>query len=292
MTVAITVPTFNRSGFLAEAIASIQSQTFSDWRLVVVDDGSTDETAELVRSLAKGDPRIRLVTQERRGGAAARNKGIAEIGDAQYAAFLDDDDVWESDALETLIATLEATPTAVAAHGLARMVDEQGRRIRPGLIEAQGLRRMSVNGFRLSELPVSAPTTFSVLAVSNVITTPGQVIVRKAALAKAAPFKEPAADWQMWLGLSKQGPFAFVPRVVVGWRWHGGNISSHEFRTSASRLRVHWSLLWSAALSRAQRRIACVGFLRYYMAPQRVIRKAIRLSTRIARGRELQRASD
>jgi glycosyltransferase involved in cell wall biosynthesis len=289
MTVAVTIPTFNRSAYLAEAIASVQRQTYGDWRLVVVDDGSTDGTAAVVRRFMEGDSRIRLRMQDRAGGAAARNRGILEMGDADYAAFLDDDDVWEADALQTLVAALEDDPGAVAAHGLGRMIDKAGHPIRPGVIEAQGLRRVGVSGFRLSEPPVSSPTTFSVLAVSNAITTPGQVVIRSAALRRAGLFKEPAADWQMWLRLSGQGPFAFIPIIVVDWRWHVGNTSRREFRMSASRLRVHWSLLWSARITAAQRRIAFVGLLRYYIAPRRFVRKAIRFWTQTVRGRDVQR---
>ena len=284
MRVAITIPTHNRSTYLQEAIASVQAQTLQDWRLVVVDDGSTDGTRAVVERLAVGDRRIRLLVQDHAGGAAARNRGMSEEREADFAAFLDDDDVWEPRTLEMLVAELESDSAAVAAYGLARTVDSGGRPLRPGVLEAHGLNRTGVSGLGLTLWPERAPTTFAVLAVSNVITTPGQVLIRRSALMRAHKFREPAPDWQMWLDLSRQGPFLLVPHVVVGWRWHEGNITRNEFRMSVSRLRVHWGLLWSPGLAMNHRGIAWVGFVRYYVDMPRIRRRGLRLWNRLTRG--------
>jgi glycosyltransferase involved in cell wall biosynthesis len=279
LTVAITIPTYNRSHYLEQAIASVQAQTFRDWRLLVVDDGSTDGTQALLERLQSRDARIQSIRQPHRGGAAARNEGIRRLADAEFAIFLDDDDLWLSSTLETLVGALHADPTKVAAHGLAAIVDGDGRLIRTGELEAHQLRRMAVNGLGVRPLQTPEPTSFSVFAVSNAITTPGQVLIRRTALERARPFREPAPDWQMWLGLSTQGSFAFVSKIVLHWRWHGGNISSDHVRASVTRFRVHSLLLWSPGLSPSERRIAWIGFVRHYLDLARTCVEMSRLAT-------------
>jgi glycosyltransferase involved in cell wall biosynthesis len=103
--VSVLIPTFSRVRLLARAIESVCAQTFEDWELVVVDDGPSQEIAELVR--AEPDPRVRLVRHaENRGVAAARNTGIA-ASSGRYVAFLDDDDIWLEAKLERQFAEAE-----------------------------------------------------------------------------------------------------------------------------------------------------------------------------------------
>ena len=74
--VSVIIPTFNRRAMAAEAVASVQAQTFGEWECIVIDDGSTDGTSEAIEALA--DERVRVVRQLRRGVSAARNRGVAE----------------------------------------------------------------------------------------------------------------------------------------------------------------------------------------------------------------------
>src|SRR5437588_11487755 len=99
--------------------------------MIVVDDGSRDSSSAIASAYAEQDTRIRVVRQPNRGVAAARNRGFAESRpDAEFIVFLDHDDVWEPDALESLFGALERNPTAVGAHGLARYIDRVGKPIR------------------------------------------------------------------------------------------------------------------------------------------------------------------
>lgn len=104
--VSIIVPTYNRADTIQRAIKSVQAQTFADWELIVVDDGSTDDTASIIDGL---EPRMTVIRQENRGFAEARNAGIrASAG--EYLAFLDSDDEFLPHHLELCIAFLEAFP--------------------------------------------------------------------------------------------------------------------------------------------------------------------------------------
>ena len=104
--VSVVIPAYNRERYLADAVDSVLAQTFTDFELLIVDDGSRDRTVEIAKSYR--DPRIRLVRHERnRGVAAARNTGVAEARGA-YVAFLDSDDVAYPDRLARQVAFLDA----------------------------------------------------------------------------------------------------------------------------------------------------------------------------------------
>ena len=104
--VSVIVPTYNRADTIKRAIASVQAQTFQDWELIVVDDGSTDDTASVLAGL---DPRLVLIRQENQGISGARNTGLLNAK-SPYMAFLDSDDEWLPHHLELCIGFLRAFP--------------------------------------------------------------------------------------------------------------------------------------------------------------------------------------
>lgn len=114
--VSIIMPAWNRDFIVLTAIESVQAQTFGNWELLVVDDGSTDETRDRVREVSARDPRVRLIEQNHGGVSAARNAGIAASSGA-YIAFLDSDNTWQHDYLEFALKGLIASnlPVAYAA---------------------------------------------------------------------------------------------------------------------------------------------------------------------------------
>src|SRR5205807_266266 len=106
-----------------QAFASIQSQLFTDWELIVVDDGSTDNTPELVEELTRGWPQpVRYVRQENQGVAGARNTGLDMTG-GEAVAFFDSDDVWLPHHLANCAAALAANPDVDWVYGACRVVD-------------------------------------------------------------------------------------------------------------------------------------------------------------------------
>ena len=107
--VSVVIPLYNKGPHIARALNSVLAQTFQDFEVIVVDDGSTDDGAEVVRSFE--DPRIRLIQQENRGVSAARNRGI-EAARAELVAFLDADDEWLPGFLETILRLRTRYPDA------------------------------------------------------------------------------------------------------------------------------------------------------------------------------------
>ena len=129
--VSIILPTYNREAFLPQAFASITSQTLGNWRLIVVDDGSTDGTRDLVEDFASqcGRP-VSYRHQENRGAYSARNRGLDQA-DTNYVAFFDSDDVWLPQYLERCVTALEQVPELDWIYAPCRMVEiATGRLIR------------------------------------------------------------------------------------------------------------------------------------------------------------------
>lgn len=105
--VSIILPTYNRAHFLPDAFNSLSSQTFKDWELIIVDDGSDDDTDKVIAELqAKHSFPITFVKQENSGPAQARNAGI-KLAKGKFVAFFDSDDFWESSHLSLAIDTFE-----------------------------------------------------------------------------------------------------------------------------------------------------------------------------------------
>src|SRR5262245_35299311 len=104
--VSVIVPSYNASRYIRETLESVLGQTYSSFEVIVVDDGSTDETAAIVGDHSRRDSRIRLVSQSNAGVGAARNRGIAEAS-GEFIAPLDADDIWYPDKLQKQVASLQ-----------------------------------------------------------------------------------------------------------------------------------------------------------------------------------------
>jgi glycosyltransferase involved in cell wall biosynthesis len=121
--VSVILPTYNRARFLSQAFESIKGQSFQDWELIVVDDGSTDSTRELVAQLKEGLPQpVLYVYQENQGAYGARNTGL-DLAVGKYVAFFDSDDYWLPHHLLDCVRALEANPEVDWVYGACRVVD-------------------------------------------------------------------------------------------------------------------------------------------------------------------------
>ena len=122
--VSVVIPTYNRRGYVQEAIDSVLAQTYEDFEVIVVDDGSTDDTREVVERIR--DPRVHYMYQSNAGRSAARNNGIAHSA-GEYVAFLDDDDLYLPDKLASQVAFLEQHPEVELVAGGGDLVDKECR---------------------------------------------------------------------------------------------------------------------------------------------------------------------
>jgi glycosyltransferase involved in cell wall biosynthesis len=121
--VSVILPTYNRAKFLPQAFESIRSQEWNDWELIVVDDGSTDDTRAVVERLSKDVPQaVRYVYQENQGPAEARNRGL-ELASGGYVAFFDSDDVWLPNHLRVCAEALNANPEVDWVFAASRRID-------------------------------------------------------------------------------------------------------------------------------------------------------------------------
>lgn len=262
MKIAIIIPCYNAARFLAETLESVLAQTVADWELVVVDDGSTDTSAVIARDFAARDKRIRVVGQDNAGVSTARNNGLAQTDPAaDYVIFLDADDLWEPDALETLSQALADHPEASGANGLHRTVDAGGRFLPPEE-PAYEYDRFVVQGKRIAPWPRTEPISFAALVYKNCILTPGTLLIRRSALEKIDLFDPKlthAEDWDVWLRLSLVSPILQIDRPVLRYRSHGAGASTSKQRIYRGEMAVRRKLLASSALTAEERPIAQTG---------------------------------
>ena len=243
--VSVVVPTRDRAALLGETLASVRAQTLADWECIVVDDGSTDGTDELVRRLAERDPRVRYVRREiPRNAAAARNQG-ASLARGRYLGFLDSDDLFEPDKLAWQCAALEARPDAVLVYGETFQFQDGDP---------------SRGGLYLGHVPWRpCGDAREGLLVRSAIYAP---LVRTEAFRRAGGFDETlvsAEDWDMWLTLAREGAVLHEPRVALRYRLHPGNKSADLATNLACARRVaakHLALLPRARRRRVARAVA------------------------------------
>lgn len=169
-TVSIILPTFNRAKFLPEAFAAIASQKSTDWELVIVDDGSTDGTRDLVPQLAAdfGQP-VRYVFQKNQGAYGARNTGL-DLATGKYIAFYDSDDRWLPHHLKDCVDALEGNPDVDWVYGACQIVDyATGEEITPSTFFMDGKPRKFLKspGCRRGPLHVLAKRSSLQFALSE-----------------------------------------------------------------------------------------------------------------------------
>jgi glycosyltransferase involved in cell wall biosynthesis len=225
--IGIVVPAFNCAAYIRETIESISEQTVRCWQCTIVDDGSTDETASIIAQAVELDSRFKLIRLPNAGQCLARNRGYAELSrDCKFVTFMDADDVWEPDALQSLMTELEDHPEAVGAHGLGEFIDEKGQPIYPGAFSALGRSRVDCTGGWPTPWPLDRPTTFATIVTASVVFPPGLILTRREIYQKAGLFDAKmryAEDWDLLIRLARYGDFRFINRVVLHYRRHNAN---------------------------------------------------------------------
>lgn len=213
--VSVITPAWNAAAFLRETIDSVLAQTFTDWEMLIVDDGSTDDTAAIVRSYAARDDRIRLLQQPNAGPSAARNRGMRHARGA-FFAFLDSDDRWQPGFLQAQIDVFERFPDTalVTGNGLFDGGPFNGEPTRP---IAPGLPALSVTDLIAYESSVFIMTVF-----------------RRAVFETIGGMDEEqwtSEDYDFWLRAALAGfQFRRNPQPLAWYRVRGNSLSRNRAR--------------------------------------------------------------
>jgi glycosyltransferase involved in cell wall biosynthesis len=213
--VSIILPTYNRAELLPRSVGSVLSQSFADWELIIWDDGSTDNTPEVVQSFADG--RVTYLRDVNHGVAFARNRVIA-ASRGEYVAFLDSDDEWKADKLTVQVDALQDHPEIDILFtdflNLNESRNEEHRAFE------QNSQAMSLLGAEQIDdgLVVIRSGLLESLAVDNYIAT-DSVIMRRALLGRTGGFNEAlrnSEDFELWWRMGLAGVlFAYVNRVLL-----------------------------------------------------------------------------
>jgi glycosyltransferase involved in cell wall biosynthesis len=242
--VSVVVPAFNAAPTIGSTLDSITRQTYRRLDVVIVDDGSTDETNSVVRRFCLSDLRMRLIEQPNSGVAAARNAGIrASKGD--FVAFIDADDLWHPTKIERqLRALLEQGPDVALVYSPFRVIDGEGNVI-------ASARRQRASGWVLDRH-----------LKTNIVGNGSSILVRKSVLHEFGGFDpwlrqqgaEGCEDLLLQLRIASRYQFCEVPEYLVAYRRHGGSMSADRDRMIRSgMLAIRRALSECAAPARSTR---------------------------------------
>ncbi len=216
--VSICVPTYNRKDYLKETLESILAQTYKNYEIVIVDDGSTDGTEDMIKQL--GVP-VTYHWQENGGDAAARNK-LIELARGQYISFIDSDDLLFPDAIERLVKVMETETDDVVAYGSYVRIDQDGnvygkckRKLYSGNITKHLFQTIIVH---------SCGSMFPKKILEDTVTFDTSLNV--------------CSDYDLWLSLSTKYRFVALPNPTFKRRRHLNNLSTVSFENCLTEFRV------------------------------------------------------
>ncbi len=202
MKVSIIIPCYNAEKYIPQTIQSILDQSFTDWELIIIDDGSTDNSKYVIQPFLSNN-NIQYYFQANQGVSAARNNG-AKIAQGNFLAFLDADDIWHEDFLKEMTTLLEDSPNNVLANGNAQQIDKEGV-----------LKDVYYSGH--SENAIDSILTFK----SDHGTFPSNTLCRKDAFEKIGGFNlslSNVADKMFFLDMANIGKIKHIDKVLLHYR--------------------------------------------------------------------------
>lgn len=218
-TVSIVIPTYNAAAYIGAAVDSVLAQSFKDVEVIVVDDGSTDDTPAV---MSKYGPPVRCLRQENSGVAAARNRGIEE-STGRYVAFLDADDTWLPDKLERQVAALALDKRCRASYTAHVVCTET---LEPITVQRSVQRASSIE---------------DLLLAGNIIGSICTVICERSLFSVVGGFDpslSQCADWDMWVRLATVTEFLHVDEPLATYRQHASNMSRNARLLERDSVRV------------------------------------------------------
>lgn len=203
----VVIPAYNAAGTLQETLASVFAQTYRDYEIIVVDDGSTDTTPQLLEDYGEA---LQVVHKPNEGRpAAARNRGVAAAR-GEYIAFLDADDLWRPEKLARQIDLMEANPRLGLCFTAAAIIDEGGHQVR-------------INRC----MPTARGKIYDLLSTRNVMVG-SSVMIRRRAIEAVGGFDEGLTsieNWDLWIRIAHDWEVDHVDEPLTAYRQHAGNRS-------------------------------------------------------------------
>ncbi|MEX0777514.1 MAG: glycosyltransferase [Phycisphaeraceae bacterium] len=230
--VTVLLPVYNAQRYLAAALGSILAQDFADFEVLAINDGSTDASPAILREIAAGDRRIRVIQQANAGLVATLNRGL-ELARGALVARMDGDDVAMPDRLRRQVAYLEEHPECLAVGGRILLIDADGL---PLCQMCQQMSHEDIDAFNMQA---------GGSAINHPSATYRAQAVRQIGGYRAASY--PAEDLDLWLRLAEVGRLANLPQVVTQYRVHDQSIS----HASSQKQKAAWR---AAVLQAHQRR--------------------------------------
>lgn len=210
--VSVIIPCYNASATIRETLKSIKKQTFKDYEVIAVNDGSTDDTDNILASYAeKLNGLLKIITQINQGQAVAKNVGIRN-SKGQFIAFLDSDDLWAPDKLEYQLAYMESRPHIGLCYTEGILINDKGDKI--GVVNALSSHRGNC---------------FDKLLIKNNIIA-SSVMIKREILDRVGLFDEDfkaCENWDMWIRISKVSQIEYIDRPLTYYRVHPKNMSKN-----------------------------------------------------------------
>ncbi len=200
--ISVIIPAYNAEKTILETLESVQKQTITDLEMIVIDDGCTDNTVNLLKTLE--EPRLKVFSYKNAGLPTARNRGIANAS-GDFIAFLDADDLWTKDKLEKQLLALQREPDAGVAYSWTAFMEAnpQGDYI-----------------FYPAPNPPFSGNVYAQILISNFLYNGSNILARREAILKTGDFSliPSGEDWDYWIRLAANYPFVMVPEYQILYR--------------------------------------------------------------------------
>ena len=210
--ISVVIPVYNGEKTIEESIASVLAQTFTDFELIIINDGSQDHTPNIVQQIIQqtDDFRLKLYSYPNKGLAASRNRGITKA-QGKYISFLDADDLWTKDKLASQYDALQTHPQAAVAYSGTNWINEAG------------------NIIKHASPPSTSGNVYSILLLFNLVGSGSNVLIKREALLRVGDFDESlnaSEDWDLLIRLAAKYEFVSIDLPQVLYRQSPNSMSS------------------------------------------------------------------
>ena len=217
--ISIITPVFNSENFIAETIKSVVDQTYTHWELILIDDGSKDNSVAIIKSIEKQDSRVKLIRHsENLGVAEARNTGI-RLAEGNFIAFIDSDDIWDNKKLDSQLSFMKSN-NCVLSHTAYRKIDENGNIL-------------------VALIPVSTSVNYTSLLKHNEIGL-STAMYNVDVLGKRYLTTIGWEDFSLWLNILKDSYVSLgMPQPMVSYRIHQQSSSYNKLKSAKKTWKVY-----------------------------------------------------